>query len=687
MTLATGLVTAMFILLATFNHKPVPDWGYSLSLGTILALMSTLYRSLVVFIASQIISQEKWTWYSDGRIRPLRHLQYFDAGSRGVVGSASLIPIVAKHNPKALAAAFLLIISFLIGPFVQQAVQTLPCSSPSAGKVASLPYAHYVPREGGFMRGVLKTERLPDSSTKLAIYSSLTNPNGADNKISATCITGNCTFPDGDPIDPIGPYGDSEAASHSTIALCHRCIDVSSLIEYSGEPTTNISLPNGFHIEWPSDLTVVLSSSSVELSWMGNIATQDFLRAARWSFANVTVLAITDSNDIPDVAATCVLYPCVRTYTASVTNNVLSEQQIDISLAVPDLANGSVLDPAALGVIQSRNGRFEHTDIRGDPYHFTAVKTPCRYGDLTYTAQNISDAPDSQNVFLYDMVKDDGSYGIQNISAPESCIYRQDARFGAAISSVLEDTVFNESCLALTGGSIGCAGTATRFGYERWWEALYSDGNATFQSINSNFDSFANAMTARYRTTFGSSAFDPEMVDAYNGKGDPVTPAGEVNGVVWDTTVCVHVQWKWLLFPVIFAALTLALLGQTLVNCWKLKSDRPVWKESLLPLLFYHNNFQQTSTSVTDALCDQRESSISANVSNKAALERSDMERLARDVLVSFQWPEITHGQHVCAKRSMKSGVEGIDQIGLEERKRLRRKTANEMGKSVSVKH
>ena len=82
----------------------------------------------------------------------------------------------------------------------------------------------------------------------------------------------------------------------------------------------------------------------------------------------------------------------------------------------------------------------------------------------------------------------------------------------------------------------------------------------------------ATAITDRYRVT---SLTDYGM-----------TTSNTVNGTVWETTICTQFIWPWLLFPA-------ALVGLTILSCILImvstasSSDRPpVWKSSILPLLY-----------------------------------------------------------------------------------------------------
>lgn len=63
-----------------------------------------------------------------------------------------LVPTVIVKDAITLIAAAVLVVSFLVGPFVQQASRAIPCTFPAVVQNASLPYAHYVPRQGGYAK-------------------------------------------------------------------------------------------------------------------------------------------------------------------------------------------------------------------------------------------------------------------------------------------------------------------------------------------------------------------------------------------------------------------------------------------------------------------------------------------------------------------------------------------------------
>ena len=89
--LAVGFLAAIFITLSHFDGQNVPRWPVSLNLNSLVAIYATILRALLLFAIAEILSQEKWYWFT--RPRPLRNLDDFDRASRGALGSAKLLPV------------------------------------------------------------------------------------------------------------------------------------------------------------------------------------------------------------------------------------------------------------------------------------------------------------------------------------------------------------------------------------------------------------------------------------------------------------------------------------------------------------------------------------------------------------------------------------------------------------------
>ncbi|KAF2227288.1 hypothetical protein BDZ85DRAFT_189478 [Elsinoe ampelina] len=83
----TSLLCLMAIvaLLAAFDGRTAPHWPQLITLNSAIAVLTTLQKGTVLFVVSEGISQQKWTWFMDAQ--SLDDLSLFDSASRGPWGS------------------------------------------------------------------------------------------------------------------------------------------------------------------------------------------------------------------------------------------------------------------------------------------------------------------------------------------------------------------------------------------------------------------------------------------------------------------------------------------------------------------------------------------------------------------------------------------------------------------------
>jgi len=556
--LCIGLIAAIFVVLAAYNGQRVPDWGLSINLSTLVALLATILRASLVMIAAQVISQAKWSWFSsNGQVHPLSQLQVFDAASRGAVGAASLIPTVLVRSPVALIAAVITIVSFATGPFVQQAIKTVGCDEIVPGERASVPIAHYAPGSSGyFTLGAGRLELTNDM--KGALIAGLSNPLTVDTNIAASCKTGNCTF-----------------ADYASIGLCSYCKDITSLVtgphELNGTRFGEFRLPNGAGVSPETNKAILTVDATTNMSWI-----PDFPSDYAWAIHNFTVLVGKDkpsgdrckdtrNGNIPNcdyTASACALYPCMRIYSANVSAGAFSEDPVSSVPVVPDL--------------RSNNGTSAPNPYRGfeTGREMVAIETPCRLNNgQIYTASNISLAPDAVPVIHYPPP----SFTRVETAAPISCQHRFYEGYAIALRIFFFEQLLNGGCVYDFGKTAGVPICNDTF----WLEAFFHNWTATPKKIASAVETLALAGTNKLRVTGKTASVDNNAISESGTFGD------KTEGDVWTTMVCTEVDWRWLLLPAVLAGLTVVALVMAIINSW----HGPVWKASILPMVFYGGGF------------------------------------------------------------------------------------------------
>lgn len=588
--LTIGLIVAIVVILSHFEGRPLPDWPFGINLSTLLAMLSTILRTLMLVAVAEALGQLKWTWFSHPARssstpmpRPLHDFHVFDRASRGILGSMRLLTTVKHRNLLATVGSLVTILSLAIGPFTQQALLNVNCQRPVSSQNSSVAVAHFmgIPDsfQGSFSRGP-GAYALP-MDMKGAMISGLINPTGNDSSVSATCQTGNCTFQ---------ADGSDDNVTYSSIGMCSKCIDTTSLA-FLNETLTALDnqsiwwqLPNGMQIELVITDPILNVSTNDNMSWASTLFTDDYTVHATQALANVTVFSFTRepcTNDTGTVtcprnitntyldnvrqgawdlvATSCALYPCMKNYHGDVKEGVFTERVVSTELAAynwPDATEDQEFFPLDWTEVPLGN--------------WTALKDPCLIDGVEYSGKknNFSDVPRTATR-NFTNVHSNGSY----YHAPEECVYTLSAQYVMGMYDWMTQTLFTGTCVWPDDTALVDL-TQPDCSNQFWLSPFWNSRNASFASISSSLEDFATAVTNKFRS--GGSA------NWYSGSDTQDLALG----MVYETTVCVAVNWEWLLMPIILAALSTLLLGVMIVKSLR-DGDQQVWKSSVLPLLFY----------------------------------------------------------------------------------------------------
>ncbi|KAK5636237.1 hypothetical protein RRF57_011949 [Xylaria bambusicola] len=92
--LAICVLVGVFVLLAYYDGKQTSTWTHPIALTTVVSILSTANSTALASVASNIISQAKWTWFwspkTNPRLQgpPIKDMERFDQASRGVSGAS-----------------------------------------------------------------------------------------------------------------------------------------------------------------------------------------------------------------------------------------------------------------------------------------------------------------------------------------------------------------------------------------------------------------------------------------------------------------------------------------------------------------------------------------------------------------------------------------------------------------------
>jgi hypothetical protein len=587
------LTAAIIILLAHYDRKTMPEWPFDINLSTAINLLSTFLRAAMIAAVAEIVGQIKWTWFTE-RTRPLHHLQDFDSASRSVLGSLRLLGVVlwnmgfTSAGLLGIGAALVTIASLAVGPFTQQALKTATCPTLNPNARAEIPVANYVPGRSSYYRigaGSFQVE----TDMKGAMISGLTNPDGKDNEVQASCASSNCTWED---------HG--TGVTHASIGLCSACLDTTRYVR-GPDKGDNLTLPDyesfiSYRYGIGGQYMWVGYSN---LSWASDMFTEEFALAASVAISNFSMLVATTSPctrrkdsgfyDCPHqvthdrdeyyeglgsyIAASCALYPCMKEYRGTYTGGKYTEEIVRTQPAVPNK---------------------QETTSYTFGTNYTAVRSPCILDDgdyftdtsnttlashvmnasTWYMPNNMSTAPHIPgrtwaNITLTNQL----DKSVSNTSVPNACLYKMDGIYASALNSQMR-SIFSADCTygTLQAGHISCG--------DSWWLApLWSEMNATFHSLDSAVDAFATTITNKLRMT-GSG---PDAM-----LGGTHAPSYTL-GLVYESSTCTYFDQRWVSLPIILVLICAVLLLWIMVKNYT-DPDQPVWKGSVLPLMFFGLN-------------------------------------------------------------------------------------------------
>jgi len=571
--LAACAMAAIIFLLVYFDGERVPEWPYTINLTTLVSVIATIFKAALLAVIGEIISQAKWSWFR--KSHAVNDLQRFDEASRSGWGALKFFLTIPKTFIGTIAAAVILI-SMAIGPFSQQAIKSVTCQQANPSAIASVPITNFA-AGGTFRFGAGQWRLTPDFQG--ALVDGLTAPlsNVSIPTLSAACTTGNCTFPS---------YA---GVTHSTMGLCSACVDLTNHITLIPGTKTNYTLPGGPFVD-ASDAggtsSPILNVQPNTLKWLPQSSLEPHNAAFSSSAINMTMIALTRFSQGTNItisspyslewhpfAVTCAIHPCLRNYHGAVSNNILNETLLSTVPAIP-----------------AAEGEFSSNGFHSS----TALRTSCLIDGNLYTPSNFSLVPRTRTIpgpskygpdtvslprLFEGVLAPDGH---TNVTAPYECIYKLYWVLYFALYYFFTDYLFTGSCFRSADApeaTLNCPDQVF------WLNSFWENGNASMHTVQKTVDGFVKAATDRMRAEGGSM---------YNGR----VPGEElpfeklvVKGVGLDTTVCVEFDKWWLALPVGLLALGAFLLVVVVLDGYldvdeNGEGRQPVWKSSLLPLMY-----------------------------------------------------------------------------------------------------
>ncbi|KAK3953092.1 hypothetical protein QBC32DRAFT_313279 [Pseudoneurospora amorphoporcata] len=94
---SAGVTATIPVVLGIYNHHPIPQLTGTISINAVIAVLSTVAKSCLMYAMSAALGQAKWDWYLRAqKSRKLNDMETIDQASRGPLGAAKVL--LSQHT-------------------------------------------------------------------------------------------------------------------------------------------------------------------------------------------------------------------------------------------------------------------------------------------------------------------------------------------------------------------------------------------------------------------------------------------------------------------------------------------------------------------------------------------------------------------------------------------------------------
>jgi len=570
---------AIIVTLSPHDKQPLPQWPYSISVNALVSVFVVVFKASVLFVTAEALGQLKWLWYN--RSHPLSHIDIYDQATRGPLGSFKLLWKVRSCNLLPPLGAIIIILMVVVDPITQQLLVFDNCYPPVPNLQATIPLTKVMDGLGnGSARTGSFSVAVPPPWQQ-AINSGMFAPGQT---IAFNCRTGNCTFPE----------------QYRTLAYCSKCEDISEQLTMLNTTLGAFASPDApdydtllnesaYVNSLPSGLSMI-SSPALGLNCTAMGVNTETISTDKIEF----ILGRTPDNWFQKVylddwnatcaeegqeswrcrgygAASCTLYPCIKTFTAAVDAGHLEETLVDSAPGEWGASEYAEIYGKATIDVECLSEQ-DRLDLEAANYHIPLAQK--------WMGFNISWAfwEDRKNTTLPQSM------------ASRGCVYVYDDVGDTSLRNY-----YAELFQGYLWAHVGAESDPWMMNGPLAQQQIFNWGNdLSFQRVTDTFTNISIAMTNHLRQSGNANMSEPAV------------------GEVLRAQTCLQVRWPWLSFLAALAVISWSFFAGTLLLQFR-NQKIPAWKSSLFPVMaagstvnLYSNATEEHIASVDEMKCKAR---------------------------------------------------------------------------------
>ncbi|KAF9876617.1 hypothetical protein CkaCkLH20_06025 [Colletotrichum karsti] len=189
--LALGCIISIAIILFLYDEKPLPDWPALISVNSLTAIFTAVFKAALIMPIAEGLGQLKWNWFQQKH--KLSDVVVFDDASRGPWGSLVLIAKQLPRRRRAYLAVFgslITLAALAVDPVSQAMIEhrgcqlTRPSSAPELAEISRT--NNYTAIKASYPEF---SEWAVDPFMEEAMHKGLMDPEETESQVKFECAT------------------------------------------------------------------------------------------------------------------------------------------------------------------------------------------------------------------------------------------------------------------------------------------------------------------------------------------------------------------------------------------------------------------------------------------------------------------------------------------------------------------